>query len=61
MFAWQGAPAAHRGFLARARAVNTHALLREAQQRGLRLVFCGASWLPCCGLEVSYRRKGKER
>jgi len=38
----QVAPAAHRGFLARARAVDTRALLREAERHGRRLVFCGA-------------------
>ncbi len=39
----QDAPAAHRGFLARARAVDTRALLREAERHGRRLVFCGTA------------------
>ena len=38
----QGAPAAHRGFLSRARAADAGRYLREAQRRGLRLVLCGA-------------------
>ena len=37
----QGTPAAHRGFLWRARAADAGRYLREAQRAGLRLVFCG--------------------
>ncbi|KAK9844196.1 hypothetical protein WJX81_007745 [Elliptochloris bilobata] len=39
----EDAPAAHRGFLWRARSVNGRRYLQEAQRRGLRLVFCGHS------------------
>jgi len=39
----QQAPAAHRGFLMRARGIPIEALFAEAQKRGKRLVLCGHS------------------
>lgn len=44
----EAAPAAHRGFLARAEAVPAEALYAHARRQGLRLVLCGECGLLLC-------------
>ena len=46
--AGSAAPAAHRGFSSRAKAIPIEALYHQARAHGKRLVLCGASGCCCC-------------
>ena len=47
LFCSQAIPAAHRGFLSRAKAIPIEGLFAHACQHGKRLVLTGA-YMPCC-------------